>query len=622
MTLDPAFLLEQILSEKAVRIAFQPIVDLSDGSVFGHEALARGKGALEMPGALFPCARTLGKTWELEKTCRENALAAMGKGNSPLQPCRLFLNASPRVFADPRFPEVLAREIGRIPGISRDQIVVELTEQEGLEDESLLKFQARHLSGHGFSVALDDFGAGNSGLRILMECCPAFLKLDRGIIRGIDRSALRMQLVKSLVTFADAVGTTLIGEGVETWEEVESLAQLGVRYAQGFLLGRPSFERTEPDPAMRKKLASLCGPWRKEHGMELGILLRDLREPCETFSSEGRTCEELDRTFRKNPEIDHLVLVENGRVSGLVTRQHFYFITGGPVGYSLYQKRPAHSVAKKNPLKVQEGISVTTLADLAMKRKPEDLYDPVVVTDTEDRVLGTVTMRKLIMRSKELETERAMDCNPLTGLPGNRAIERWISSALAQPSFTLIYADLDHFKEYNDRYGFLRGDDLIRFTAGLFRDFLPKIGPEACLGHVGGDDFVFISPGRVREEALAALCEAFDQGKERFFDPEDLERGAYHALNRAGELQAIPLVTLSLAVIVESNLPENPHPGVLSSESAALKKAVKKQNGQTRKSGFLVDRRLCPVGGIIFHPPSGFSAWFRQRNPQVEIPLN
>lgn len=259
-------LLERLISEKSLQVAFQPIVDLDGVTVLGYEALARGTGPLEMPGALFPCAKALGKSWELEKSCREKALSKAAGPGDPQKACLLFLNASPTIFADPRFPAALSREVGEQTGFSPDRVVVELTEQERLEDNSLLHRQIQHLSEHGFAVALDDFGAGNAGLKVLLECCPSFLKLDRDIIREVDKSAIRRQLVKSLVHFAEAVNTCLIAEGVETWEELETLASIGVRYAQGYLLGRPSFDWAGLAPEVKARLASMAGPKRKRPG--------------------------------------------------------------------------------------------------------------------------------------------------------------------------------------------------------------------------------------------------------------------------------------------------------------------------------------------------------------------
>ncbi len=597
-------LLDRLLSERSVRMAFQPIVDLTDGSVFGYEALARGEGLLEMPGALFSYARARGKSWELEKTCRENALAQIRGSMQAVPNARLFLNVSPGILADNRFLDTLSCET---TGFSPEKIVIELTEQECLENRALLKDRVQSLSEKGFALALDDFGAGNSGLKTLLECQPTYIKFDRDLVRGIDTALFRRQLVKSFVQFAGTVGTTLIAEGVETWNEAKALLRLGFRFAQGFLFQRPSFSFREIGQDVQLRLHFLAKEMEDRIGPDLAETLRDLYEPCEILDVKGKTCEELDRLFRKNTLVDHLVLANEGKPPSLVTRQHFYFITGGPVGYSLYQKKPASLAAKPNPLLVREDVSVTTLAELAMNRKPEDLYDPVLITDKEERILGTITMRKLIIRSKELETENALDCNPLSGLPGNRAIGKWIDAALSHPVFTLVYADLDHFKKYNDRYGFLRGDRMIRFTADLFREFLPRMGKQARLGHIGGDDFVVISLSTIPEETLGSFCNAFDERKRLFFETEDLERGTFLALNRAGEEQEIPLVTVSLAVILETNLPENPHPGVLSRESAALKSLVKKRNAQTRKSGFLLDRRRYFLGGVVFQGSPGLS---------------
>jgi diguanylate cyclase (GGDEF)-like protein len=276
---------------------------------------------------------------------------------------------------------------------------------------------------------------------------------------------------------------------------------------------------------------------------------------------------------------------------GLITRQSYSAKTSGPVGYPLHQWRPAEGAARLAPLVVEDAMSVTAVTKLAMERSGEELYDPVVVVDGTGNLTGTVTIRQLMIRSTFLEVQSAQGSNPLTGLlPGNRSIERWILAAMEQPASCVLYADLDRFKEYNDRYGFIRGDEMIRCVARVLAASTSQLSPDCNLGHVGGDDFVIVSPTPVSNESVEALCRAFDQEKRSLFESRDLALGCFTSLDRQGREIAVPLVTLSIAA-VSREVVEADHPGVLAQMAASLKRKVKQVAAATGRSAFLFERR-------------------------------
>ena len=314
-----------------------------------------------------------------------------------------------------------------------------------------------------------------------------------------------------------------------------------------------------------------------------------------TCVDDSLTSEALDTLFRRSPELDHVVVVSDEKPRALVTRRHFYERIAGPFGYSRLQKQPVALLGNPQPLVVEDTMSITALAKLAMERPPEDVYNPVVVTDAQGRFLGTVTMKQLIGRATELEVRAATGANPLTHLPGNRMIERWMRQATQGERFCVIYGDLDHFKEYNDRYGFLQGDRMIRLTARVLSESLHLLPPGSHLGHVGGDDFVIVCPGGVEPGALEALCRRFDAEKKDLFEREDWERGWFESVDRQGHEVKVPPVTLSLAVLDSRRMGEShPHPATLSTLAASLKKKVKELSAQTRASAFMFERRARP----------------------------
>lgn len=220
---------------------FQPIVDVVTGEVLGYELLSRGAGTLRSPLALFEHARRCGSMWELERACRLAALRAIADLPAPTRAGHLFfLNVSPEALENPRFVAGFTLNTVERYGLSQDRIVIEITERVSISDYARFEAAIRHYAGQGFRIALDDFGSGHSGLVTLISSRPHFLKLDMAVTRGVHRDPYKQMIVKSVVALAENIGAELVAEGVECWDEMESLASYGIRYAQGFLLGRPA----------------------------------------------------------------------------------------------------------------------------------------------------------------------------------------------------------------------------------------------------------------------------------------------------------------------------------------------------------------------------------------------
>jgi diguanylate cyclase (GGDEF)-like protein len=182
-------------------------------------------------------------------------------------------------------------------------------------------------------------------------------------------------------------------------------------------------------------------------------------------------------------------------------------------------------------------------------------------------------------------SRRERDTSPLTLLPGNAAIERelaqWLESGV---DFAVCYFDIDRFKSYNDRYGFNAGDAVIRAVAEIGQQSLAD-RPTSFLGHIGGDDFVAVVRLDDAERFCSALLTRFSAIVDASYSPEDLERGSIEVVDRGGALQAVPLVGLSVAVVVQCDRRYR-HVGELGRAAAEIKSYLKQHGG-----GFLIDRR-------------------------------
>ena len=569
---------------------FHPLVDLFTGMIMGYEVLSRGIEPYETPYKMFEEAKSLGLTWELEKACRVAALKKVAGFTDELRSATYFINVSPDSFSDPRFTERFTRNRLMEYGLDQRQIVIEVTEEKSFGDYDKFQKLVTHYVNQGFKISLDDFGAGYSGLVALIACTPHYLKLDMAIVRDVHKHDYKQKLVKSIVSFAASVNSKLIAEGVESWEELDVLVKYGIRYVQGFLFGRPQETPYGLSEELKEKIASLVKKYDQTKA-DLDEQIGSMVIRPSTVQRYDILCRALDDKFKKSPHMDHVVILDGESVSGLITRQHFYLETGGAFGYQLFQKKPVDVICKHQPLIVEDRITVTALAKLAMDRFQEDLYDPVLVVDGQGIFIGSVTMKQVITKAVELEVRCAMAANPLTNLPGNEVIRHWIHDALMEPEYTIIYGDLDHFKGFNDVYGFLMGDELLRLTARVLSENMSLLHKDAKLGHIGGDDFIMVCPGIITEESLTSLCRAYDHAKLDLFKHDHVKNGYFEIIDRQGNPAQVPLVTISLAVIDSRKIWIDPHPALFSEVAAALKKKVKQKTIATGESGYMFEQR-------------------------------
>ncbi len=183
---------------------------------------------------------------------------------------------------------------------------------------------------------------------------------------------------------------------------------------------------------------------------------------------------------------------------------------------------------------------------------------------------------------------RELDANPLTKLPGNTSIIHRIQDLIErQEDFALAYLDLDYFKAFNDKYGFARGDEVLLMTARVVVNSIRGVvrGPH-FVGHVGGDDFVFIVPEGEVEGVCQRIIAHFDAIVPVFYDPEDRERGGILSVDRQGQHQEFPIMAVSIAVIFNRG-GRLKHFGEASARAMELKKVAKKNP----KSSYVLDQR-------------------------------
>jgi len=200
-------------------------------------------------------------------------------------------------------------------------------------------------------------------------------------------------------------------------------------------------------------------------------------------------------------------------------------------------------------------------------------FDPIELLA---RVKGT------LRRAKEMR-----NLSPLTGLPGNIRIQEEIERQVREHRpFAVLYVDLDNFKTYNDKYGFVRGDRLIQGTARMIQDAVMANDRDGFVGHVGGDDFVAVVEPDMAEDVATFVCERFDRDRSLYYEDDDLERGFVRMEDRKGVEQDIPLVTVSVGIATTSKR-AFAHYGEAVAVATEMKQFAKRDGG----SSYAVDRR-------------------------------
>ena len=218
---------------------YQPIYSLKTGSVIGYESLVRLKEDADFPSttSLFVAAEATQRTVEIDVSSARTCLA--GARSLPAG-AYLSLNLSPRTLESDAFSPLELLVLTKKCGVDPTQLVIELTEREAVEDMDRLRASLAILRRHGVRIAADDVGAGNAGLRLLSEVDFDIIKIDLSLVRAGARHEPSEAVLRALQEMARQRGQTVVAEGVETPELLESVLELGFEYGQGYLLGRPA----------------------------------------------------------------------------------------------------------------------------------------------------------------------------------------------------------------------------------------------------------------------------------------------------------------------------------------------------------------------------------------------
>jgi len=398
--------LGEILKGEYIKPVYQPVVSLTDGEIYGYEALSRiTDKEYEMDIVqMFETAARMNVSLELERLCGTKSLenAACLAADK-----KLFLNLDPNIIHNKEFKDGFTKSRLSTYGSDFDNIVLEITERSVITEPNAFLKAIEHYKSQNYKIAIDDVGAGYSGFGLLMDVKPDFIKLDMKLIRDIGKDETKRLLCKAIIDFGKNIGIGLIAEGIEAEDELKSLIGLGVDFGQGFFIGMPKVSLDDIAPEKTKMIKKYYRKiYNKTIKSSIYPIIERIAKPGHTFYPDENAVDIYER-LQRNPEINEFAVIENDAALGVMTKAALNEIFGGRYGYSLNSRNKIRKLLEGGFLRVNGNMPIDQVSRLAMKRPVESLYNPVVVEKAE-KYLGIVTIKDLLDACTKIEIETAM----------------------------------------------------------------------------------------------------------------------------------------------------------------------------------------------------------------------
>ena len=531
-------------------IAFQPIVDIHSGSIFGVEALLRGTDTLgyDSIGSFFDHLYEDNVLYTFDIRLREKVFEKFCtiEGHRSL---KLFYNLDNRVLEMTDFSKGNTHRLLQRFSLDPKSIVFELSEHNEILNLEHFTRLMHHYSDEGFCIAIDDFGIGQSGYKLLYHSTPNIIKIDRYFLTSIDRDPKKKLLARNMVQLSTLLGCRVVAEGVENERELLVCKEIGCHLVQGYYVQRPTTDCT----LIVEKYLTQASQFKEERRAPSNqkIILKRL-EVLKSITLGDSIETLLDLLNEKG---SYLVPVVDNAMHpvGIIHEHNLKAIACSPYGRSLAQNRSSNLSTLETYIEPIPVVDLTMPLETMIELFSLSQNAPGVLIVESSRYIGYLSAREMIEVVHERNLIRARDENPLTRLPGNFRISEYIANVIeSKHDAALAYFDFDHFKPYNDYYGFRNGDRVILLFAELMHKVLP---PEYFKGHIGGDDFfigVMLDDSRMFESVcreLEKLIEQFSHEVKAFYEAADRERGYILAEDREGNIREFKLLGVSSVVI-------------------------------------------------------------------------
>jgi len=563
---------------------FRPLADLTAGGLFGHLADLHGP-----PDALL-------RTWRrLFETACLSGLA------EPLFRC--YCRTVVETFVSQRGQGLLLLPLGAAAGVLGEgaiRLIVAVCERYGLPvgrvllvHDGLPSMAAEPLRRvidaavaarrAGFPLAAGVLHCPRAETLLWGQVRPDYALIEDGVLGLLDAHLIAGSGYGALIRAVAADGRRVLALGVDSAARLEALQRLPVTAAAGDFIGRPAAVPTRTlSAAAHRAIAARVSPPAGETRAGPHLLER-LLQPVPPVSPQAKA-DEVFALFEQNPDLRGVAVVRDGTPLGMISRYDMIDNMARPYRHELYGRKSCTRFMDAQPLIVDLHLHLADLSDLLVQAHPRHLITGFVICD-QGAYLGIGSVQDLVREVTVMQLEAARYANPLSQLPGNVPINQTIDRLLASGrDGAIAWCDLDHFKPFNDVYGYARGDEVIRLTARLLGEVCD---PEAdFLGHIGGDDFVLVLQSADWQGRCRRALAAFGQEICGFFSRDDAERGGYVTANRQGRPEFHPLTSLSIGVVLV-------RPGRFAShlEVSAVAAEVKKMAKGLTGNSLYVDQR-------------------------------
>lgn len=536
--------LVSILNNKALSVLFQPIVDFQSQSILGYESLIRGPSdsALHNPVMLFDVARREGALTELDLLCKRKGIYEF---KAKCLAGKLFLNTTPQGLLEPDHRTGLTLEYLLKVGIRPENVVIELTEQYPTTDFSVVCHALEHYRSMGFEIAIDDLGAGYSGLTRWAELRPEYVKIDRHFIENIHNDSVKQSFVRSIIDIAKELQCKVIAEGIEHREEYQTLVDMGVPYGQGYYFGRP---QSTPVYSLSENLFTTAeGALFRNQSWQCREDILDLLSPAPFLQAQD-SLEHAYALFIENEELTAIAIVDPKMVPmGLIRRSKLLTTFSSQYGRSLHGAKAVMNFMETQIVVVERSASIDQASNSITDNMKSHIEADFIIAD-HGKYVGLGKVLGLLKKITDLQIRNARYANPLTLLPGNVPIYERLDELIAdQVDFTVAYCDLDNFKPYNDVYGYFEGDKVIKLIAGILKENSQHAGD--FIGHVGGDDFIIIFLSAGWQVSCQRILDSFALRIPALYTDNDRSQGGIYAQSREGVEQFYPIMTLSIGIV-------------------------------------------------------------------------
>ncbi len=561
--------LKSILDERAIPYTMEPVVELGSGHILGWEpafSLPQTTNFQRMESLLLFAVES-GFITDLNQVC---LLKALNNAPDLHEGQRLFLTLHPEAIQQGLSLDLLVQQLPKLQLEEKNIVLQVANALSGPLGKDLVQ-QLQVIKNHGFSIGLDNINCNNLNLNLLTQLHPEYIKLHLTAHASVDNTSTSL-LIRELLAFTEVINARLIVDGINSPLELGRLTSMGVFAGKGTTLMESACRLADNGQEKNTITCSEAAICRSPVG--------ELAVPACTVSPETPVSRVQDILHDQAP-LSQVVVVSGLRPVGLIMKYTLDDQLSTQFGLSLYMNRPISKLMDTNFFQVEADLPLEEVARKAMKRPDDKLYDDIVVNKSGE-LYGLLSVQRMLDTMAQVQLELAKGANPLTGLPGNVAIETTIEKRAKEKTPTsLAYVDLDNFKVYNDVYGFENGDRIIRLTAKALSEAMKLHGKSSdLLGHIGGDDFVIIAGPDHIEAVCQYAIDFFAKEIPEYYNDEDRERGFIVGTGRDGKKGHFDLVSLSIGIL-DCAFSTSFSMGELSVTVAKVKKNAKSISGNS-----------------------------------------